>query len=154
MGFSRSTCCIHLFHVGSRTAFLSCHFEEPGWTKVLALDEKRDIPKLGAFSRAFCMNTFSHCLSRSCQCVTVRDLRSGQSVQPDVMTYLCINTVLLETQGSCRSVRRYTVTHHTRVQGRCHTRNSWRHFRKTSTSVTVVTDAVYATAAEVMFPIT
>ena len=46
------------------------------------------------------------------------------------------NTVLLETQVSCGSVRRCsgdTVTHHTRVQGRSHTRNSWRHFRKTST---------------------
>ena len=46
------------------------------------------------------------------------------------------NTVLLETQGPCGSVRRCrgsTETPHTRVQGRNYTRNSPRHFRKTST---------------------
>ena len=45
----------------------------------------------------------------------------------------CVNTVLLETEGPCGSVRRCsgdTVTHDTGVQERCHTRNSWRHFRR------------------------
>ena len=47
----------------------------------------------------------------------------------------CENTVLLETQGPCGIVRRCrddTVTHDTSVQGNCHTRNSWRHFRRKS----------------------
>ena len=47
----------------------------------------------------------------------------------------CENTGLLETQWPCRSVRRCrdgTVTHDASVQGKCHTRNSWRHFRRMS----------------------
>ena len=48
---------------------------------------------------------------------------------------MCVNIVVLETQGPCRSVHRCnddTVTNDTCVQIRCHTRNSWCYFRKMS----------------------
>ena len=99
VGFSRSTCCIHLFHVGSRTAFLSCHFEVPGWTKVLALDEQRDIPKLGALLSCVFYEHLLELSFTAAECVTVRDVRSAQSVQPDVMTYLCRTPLCLRLKG-------------------------------------------------------
>ena len=49
-------------------------------------------------------------------------MRGVQSVQPDVMTNVK-NTVLLETQEPCGSVRKCsgdTVTDYRSVQGKCH----------------------------------
>ena len=86
--------------IPSQTAFLSCHFEVPGWTIVLALDEQRDIPKLGAFSRAF---FYEHLLELSvrklpvCDCEGYAQWTIGANRCDDSFVQ---NTVLLETQGS------------------------------------------------------